>query len=488
MRKYFFSVAPVDRAGTAPRAGLSGSRPASSSTSDGESHPRPNYWDAVIVFAVALGLRLLFSLLMSGTFDRDEFVYLSLGRAVGNGSVPYRDFPFFHPPGILVVLGALNPVTALWWPFSRLADALIDAVSAVLVWRIGAQLYGRRVAFIAGALYAVNPLVLVSAVRVGVEIPMTALGTAGLMLLITRRSYRSACVAGAFLAAACWIKYPGLLFLPVYLIAAPRRTAATLLGFLTVAIALFFPYAGQAHLIYEQSVIWQMTHRNVTPVAVRLGIAAVAWLGVGALAVVALLTRRNPWWLVVGFATGAAFLVTSTTYTHYFVPVQPFSALLAAPIVAGLIRVSRFVLIAGCLALTGIWAALALSPISRPFVSAWTFAAARPIVRFIDCATSPGEPVLTNGSEFTYLADRPPVAHYFWEYHLLTTGRALAAALPARRLIVLYPPRNYAGYPWGFTSYLDNRYTRIRVGGAVAWLNEPAVRELAKRSPPCTSR
>src|SRR5207302_1506072 len=121
-----------------------------------------HFRDPLAVFGLALGLRLVFSLLMANTYARDEFVYLALGRDVAHGAIPYRDFSFFHPPGILVVLALLDPLVGLWWPLARIADILIDSVTASLVWYLAAHRYSRPAGFAAGALYAVNPIALLA--------------------------------------------------------------------------------------------------------------------------------------------------------------------------------------------------------------------------------------------------------------------------------------------------------------------------------------
>ena len=71
------------------------------------------------VFLAALSLRLLFGRLVGDTYDYDEFVLLLLARDFAHGAVPYRDFMFFHPPGVLVILSVLHPLVSLWWPIAR---------------------------------------------------------------------------------------------------------------------------------------------------------------------------------------------------------------------------------------------------------------------------------------------------------------------------------------------------------------------------------
>ncbi|GAC1400674.1 MAG: hypothetical protein NVSMB52_14320 [Chloroflexota bacterium] len=418
--------------------------------------------DVLAVFLLALGLRFMFSALIANTFDKNEFVYLALGHNVAGGAVPYRSFAFFHPPGILVVLGLLDPLINFWWPLARLVNSVIDSVTAVLVWRVGNHLHGRRTGLAAAVLYAVNPVVLISAVRIDQEVLITALGMAGITFLVTAHSQRTAIGAGVCLAAACWIKYPMLVFLPVYMLVSPRRALSCLHGFFAATLLLFFPYAGDVRQMYDDTVTWQLFLRDRTREDVRLLTTAIFWLIINPLAVGALLKAQRPLYLVVGFMTGCVFLFTSSVYSPYFVPVAPFAALLGAPLAVDFIRVPRWAVLTACLTFVAAWAAAVGTLASEQgFIIASRFTAIRPIVLFIDRSTPSGTPILANRFEFAYLAGRPWVAHYFWDYHTLVNSQSLARRLTKNSLIVLYPVTSKTAYPTGFVSYLDAHYARV---------------------------
>jgi hypothetical protein len=428
------------------------------------------YRDVLFVFGLALGIRLVVSVLMANTFDEDEFVYLALGRDVAHGSVPYRDFAFFHPPGILVLLGFLNPLTAGWWPLVRLIDVVIDSITTALVWRVGSHLYGRRAALAAGILYAVNPVVLISAVRVDQEPIITALGMVGLTLLLTKRTPATAVLAGACLGAACWIKYPMLVFLPVYLLAAPRRARMCLFGFVAAMVLLFLPYLGYFHQLVDDTIGWQLFHRQHTLLDVRLATTIFFWLVINPFAVGALLRRRQPWWLALGFATGAVFIFTSSTYSHYFVPIAPYAALLGAPLAARLTGVSLRSVVLGCVGITVAWALIIGVLPTKQYLVTSLFSDIHPIIQLIDRSTAPGTPILTNRSQFAYLAHRPWIAHYFWDDHDVVSAQYLERRLPGRSIVVLDPSSDSLSYPTGFTVYLDAHDKRLQINGTTVWL------------------
>ncbi|HLJ69143.1 MAG TPA: hypothetical protein VKX16_17450, partial [Chloroflexota bacterium] len=175
-------------------------------------------WDALVVGAVALVLRLVFMAFSANTYDYDEFVLLQLAREVAGGALPYHDFMFFHPPGALLLLRALEPLTSWWWPAGRVLLALADSVTAVFVWMAGATIWDRRAALASGLLYSAMPLTLVSATRVGQDPLITIVGFGGLLLLLRQPSVLAGATAGVLLGLAVWTKYPALYFLPIYLL------------------------------------------------------------------------------------------------------------------------------------------------------------------------------------------------------------------------------------------------------------------------------
>jgi hypothetical protein len=427
--------------------------------------------DALAVFGVALALRLVFSLLMAGTFDRDEFVYLALGHDVAHGAVPYRDFPFFHPPGILVLLGFLNPLTSLWWPLARLFDVLVDSLTATLVWRVGLHLFDRRVALAAGILYAINPVTLVSAVRVDQEVIATALATLGLTVLLLRRSHGGALAAGCCLALACWIKYPVVIFLPIYALIVRRYTLICLAAFTAAFLLLFIPYAGELRRVYDDTVTWQLVGRYSTPVPLRLMTAGIFWLLLNPFAVAGLLQRWLPLWLKLGFLGGGVFLLTSSIYPHYFVFIAPFAALLGAPLAAQTVRLPRLALAAVCLAALLAWkSGVETFGHQQGFIPADSFAAIAPEVRLIDRMTPPGTPIAANEMQYPFLAGRPWIAHYFWDDNDSLTARTLERHLTARSAAVLTPATSVFYFPDGFVAYLNAHARRMPIGKDMIWL------------------
>lgn len=439
--------------------------------------------DALFVLGASLTLRLICALLTADTYDPDEFVVLLLGRDYANGATPYRDFMFFHPPGVLVLFRMLHPLTAWWWPAGRMVMIAIDSATAVCVWRIGGLLYGRREALAAGLLYAASPLALICSVRVGQDPIITLLGIAGLLFLLSTRSCRGALLAGVCLGLAVWMKYPAILFLPVYVLIARRRILWVLVAAAGVVGLAFTPFLPQMHAMWDQTVVWQLAHRRPLDLVHRIGPVGVFWLLLNPLAVLAVVRRRQPLWLLTGFGLGGAFIFASQAYYHYFVPVVPFAALLAAPMAVRFLRSSPRGVAVGALALTVAWATdinVGDDPI-RLFVSASHLSAIHRTIEVLDRSTRPGQRVLTDQLEYAYLAGRPTVADYFWNMGSVISARYLEYRLAAAGAVVL-TERVAPTYPSGFTAYLDHeRYRHVHTGSTEVWFI--AHRQLDDRDP-----
>ncbi len=428
----------------------------------------PDLRELLIVMGTALLLRLGFALLTANTYDYDEFVLLLSGRDYAHGAVPYRDFMFFHPPGMLVLLRAVEPLTALWWPLARGMVLVIDSATAGLVWYLGRRLYGSRGGLAAGLLYAANPLALIAAVRVGQDSIITAVGMAGLVLLLSDRSWKTAVLAGAFLAAALWIKYPAVYFLPVYMLVAPRRVLGLLLGLSMAGVALFLPYHAELHAVWNQTIQFQRARWSMD-FGARFETTALFWLAVNPLALIAL-RRRAPLWIAAGFLLGGLFLLPSQVYYHYFVPVVPFAALLGAPAALYFTRLPRPALLALIVGVALGWGLIIdLGGRSPLFVTAARLSDIQPTIHLLDCTTQDDAGILDDRDEYPYLANRRAVAHYFWNVGVLVDAEFLEKRLPRAQAVVLSYGAS-SGYPAGLVSYLNTHYRRVDTPANTVWL------------------
>jgi hypothetical protein len=348
----------------------------------------------------------------------------------------------------------------------------IDCLSAVLVWIIGRRLYDDRVAQIAAFAYAVSPLTSIAAVRVGPDPVITALGLLGLSLLLHLHTRIASVLAGICLALAVWVKFPALLFLPIYLTAVPHRLRPLLLGFMGAFVLLFAPFFVDMHVLYRDTVAWQLYGRGGSDLLHRVASVGTYWLGLNAVALVAVVRRAGPLWLRLGFCLGAVFLGTAHAYYHYFVPIVPFAALLAAPMIVGAYARSRWLLSVAALAVSLLWAVdVAVGPpAARLFITAERVSSAQQAATVIDRITGSQSSIVTDQFEYALLSHRRIGDYYFWNMDNTISAVSLERHLSGVTAVV-QTRNDRHGFPPGFVDYLeDRRIPHVQTPDAVIWL------------------
>ena len=119
------------------------------------------------MFLTAFTARLATGLHLGGLFATrgyDDAVYYAAADALAFGHLPYRDFVFLHPPGIVLGLlpfAELGRLTHDGWGFAaaRLGWMAIGALNATLA-AVVARRYGAGAAVAAGLFYALWPPIL----------------------------------------------------------------------------------------------------------------------------------------------------------------------------------------------------------------------------------------------------------------------------------------------------------------------------------------
>jgi len=415
----------------------------------------------------ALALRIVFGILIRQTYDFDEFVILQLARDYAHGAVPYRDFMFFHPPGVLVLFRLLSPLTDMSWVAGRWAMATLDSATAGLVAIVGWGAFGRREGVAAGLVYALSPLTLVAGVRVGQDSLITFFGVLGLTLLVCFKGRAAAIAAGACIAVAVWIKYPAALYIPIYVLLARRRSGWVLGGTVVASALLFLPFQPQWHSLYRDTVTFQSTRWLMKPQQ-RIESVLLFWPVANLFALAGML-RRPPLWVAAGFLIGGVFALSSQVYYHYFVPIVPFAALL------GGLAWTRYVptirpLLPIAVAVTVAWGIVLDTGGPSPlYVTAASLPTIQPTLRAIERMTRTGDPILADRMEYAYLTRRREVADYFWNIGTLVRARYLKNLTPRARLVIQSVGPS-SGYPRGFDPYLNADYPAIRLPAGTVWL------------------
>lgn len=169
------------------------------------------------IILVGLLARLVVAAALGGGFHfADETQYVDAARRLlsGDGFDPaYQRVPGY--PVLLAALGGASPHSVLWL---RLAQAALTAAGVALTFFLADRLVGRTAGFAAAAVYALDPLLAVSAALLYPE-AAAALILAGVALATTesaRRDSRSwAVLAGALLGILALFRPVALALVPV---------------------------------------------------------------------------------------------------------------------------------------------------------------------------------------------------------------------------------------------------------------------------------
>jgi hypothetical protein len=208
----------------------------------GQSRPRipsPATITCIIVFGFALAmgvLRLAIPGVLSGLTAYDDGVYFGGSLQLFSGSIPYRDFVFVHPPGILLLLGPFALVgkalgTSMGFELARVATTVVVAINALLAALLVKKL-GVACMAVAGIMTAAYPIAVINGSSVTLEPFLILFILMGSLFLFTS----SEPTEGALLWAGVMFGVAG-----------------------TVKIWAFFPFIAAAALV----VFWH--HRNSRP-------------------------------------------------------------------------------------------------------------------------------------------------------------------------------------------------------------------------------
>lgn len=193
-----------------------------------------------------------------GISEFDDGVHFGAAQLLFAGELPYRDFAFLQPPGIVLLLQPLAALARLIGDdnalvVGRVIFVAIGALNICLVWKL-LRPRGRVAAVIAAGFYAAWWGTVVTERTILLE-PLLNLGLLVTLLLLLRGSSRHAVLlSGLALGLTCTIKLWPLIFLPVFAVwiartqsvRAAARFLAAALGSVAVVVAPFWISAGAA--------------------------------------------------------------------------------------------------------------------------------------------------------------------------------------------------------------------------------------------------
>jgi hypothetical protein len=362
----------------------------------------------------------------------DEGVYVMAAQLLWQGSLPYRDYFFAHPPlGPLLIAPALalnfTPWgSALSFGSARLLVALMGAAAVPLVGLAAGRVWGMPGGVIAAGWLAVDPASVANSRHVLLDVPMTTLAAAAL-LAATSAGRRAGVLSGVLAGLATVVKIQAALLI-VALALAPvlrrqwRHAAAVAAGALGAALAAlpiilmagadpFVRQVGLFQLARPADGLATTAERLaalLAPAGLATGLIAAA-LGLVVAGMTGVARRQDGWqpaalWVAMGLI---GFLVSRSYYPHYASQLAPGLALLAGGLGTALggapvRRAVRAVAAAGAVACVGV-AAWQTAPIVAPRPDAM-FAT---VARYVADAVPPTGAVLATDAQFNVLASRP---------------------------------------------------------------------------------
>ncbi|MFP3461269.1 glycosyltransferase 87 family protein [Arthrobacter globiformis] len=319
--------------------------------------PRPSYAAVVTAVAVVALLTRLLPLVFSGTLDGfrgyDDSVHYSAAVHLLAGDLPYRDFVFVHPPGMVLLMlpfAWLGSVTSdhTGVAAARLLFVLVGTANAAAI-ALLLRRFGRLPMLVGGGLYAVWSAATI-AERSAMLSPVLNLLVLGSFLVLFRHregpTPRAARGAGLLLGLALtvklWAMIPILLVGVLIFTALRSRGTLSYIGFglLTAGLicAPFFlasPGATLASIVRAQlersdpitgTALDRLGFFAGSTVPLPVAVVCVAALGLAVATVFAasiswkLQGRELPpefWWSVLAIAIVGTLLSSRAFFDHY---------------------------------------------------------------------------------------------------------------------------------------------------------------------------
>src|SRR5579863_459945 len=335
---------------------------------------------ALLIFCLSLGMSLWQLSVPEFLSSYDSGVYLASTIHLVSGVLPYKDFTFVQPPGILMIMSPVGVVSRVFgthdgFILARVVSSVVTALNAgLLAWllrhrgRLAMVLAGGGLAFIPVSFFVSSSLTLepycILFILLGVLVVLDRDATGE--VVSTRRFVVGGLLLGFALLIKLWAIFP-LVALALCLVPRYRRRVGVLVAAPAscfVALALpFFLTAPQSFLsevfgeqLFRQAASIQgagfgyrllvMTGFGPTTIAPSTTVAEIAFAILLAL-VVASYALRTPRGSLDGFFvlatvfTGGALLYSAEFYPYYGYFLEPFLLGVVALSVARLVAPLR---------------------------------------------------------------------------------------------------------------------------------------------------
>lgn len=289
----------------------------------------------------------------------DDGVYFSASALLLKGVLPYRDFVFVHPPGVLYFFTLTS-----WWPdpaaafaAARVLACVVGAINIVLVGKLASRAAGPFAGVVAAALYAVYPDAVVAERSAYLEPALNLFCLASALVWLRGRGH--GWLAGVLCGAACAMKFWGGIWVIASVASAPRgrfrSDVPRFIGGASMAgLLLLAPLALPAlRNFIDQTLLFQVSR----PPDGLLGLGPrmkeilhgghLAATLLAAIAIVAMLvsairrrgvTREERYFTIAVLLTIAGFAASSSYWNHYNSHLAASQCVLAGLGAAALVR------------------------------------------------------------------------------------------------------------------------------------------------------
>lgn len=244
--------------------------------------------------------------------DYDEGVYFSAAGLLVRGVLPWRDFVFVHPPGVLLgwaPFAAFDVVRG--FEVARFAACALGAANVFLLGQVVKLRVGHAAAVAAALLYATYPEAIGTERGPFIE-PWLNLFVllAGWCALKSRWAW-----AGALLGVAVWMKLWALLWFPAFAILWWREKSVR--GLVALAVALVPLLALLPTPFWDQVIAFQLARPpDATQGLVQRLVEIFSWPHAG-LVVLCLIGVRERFFAIATVMIVAAFLGAAAYWSQY---------------------------------------------------------------------------------------------------------------------------------------------------------------------------
>jgi|GEM_PF-1490298 len=433
----------------------------------------------LLVFVFALCLRfLVFSISTPTWINVDEFHYLSRGKMISNGLLPYTDFIFSYPTGAALLFTLQHFLLEDAWILTRVFTILVDACNSYLIFRLATFIYNKKAGVIAALIYIMTPIaIFTNMASLSESYNLLFILTALKLLYREKPKYF---FAGYCLAFSLFIKYYTLLFLlpPLLYFTHQNPKSRNILVYTPLFFILFLlvSVSDVGNLIQQTLINSYLFQECNFFMRIYMVILFLVFLQPHVLFAFKSFFKKSfvhLWWY-----SSLFYLIFPRIFEHNFMLTLPASCMIAGNYFSEKIsslpnpkkifsnKINSFYALTLLIILISFFLMLEFHMLSLIYNinPQHRFEKVSPVVTYIKEHSSRDDFILSDYGEYTYLAQRKQLLGYMWGYRDVFTSKDLISNLGESSLIVVTYPDTY---PPGFIDYLEREYDFVEFEGGI---------------------